>query len=274
MTASPDSVVGAIYADEKPSHRAVSISSVDSEPIVRQASVQSAASSTSGTDGMPKRGWVIPEGDDAVLDADAVAGMPTAIPIEEISEAPVAIVQSTSAASRSCIAEAVLGTLSMGVGTRLCLADGTIIGCISSVLGPVKQAFYVVKSVRSDFEELLSTSLLVEGTLLHYDLAHQEVLYDPFVQCDVTKGTDASYVNDEELPEHVRPDFSDDEKEVEWKRLKRQRVEENESISSDEPQEEIEWSKLDLDGDEVLMPSNAHIVVPQWLEDTDDRLPK
>ncbi|KPA85052.1 hypothetical protein ABB37_01470 [Leptomonas pyrrhocoris] len=274
MTASPDAVVGAIYADEKPSRRAVSISSVDSEPIVRQASVQSAASSHSETDGVQRRGWVIPEGDEAVLDADAVADMPTTIPMEEISEAPVAVVQSTSAASRSCIAEAAPGTLSMDVGTRLCLVDGTIVGCITSVLGPVKQAFYVVKSARDDFEALLSTSRLVEGTSLHYDLAHQEVMYDPFVQCDTAKGTDASYVNDEELPEHVRPDFSDDDKEMEWKRLKRERVEDNESVSSDEPQEEIEWSKLDLDGDVPPTSGRAHVVVPQWLESPDDRHPK
>lgn len=274
MSASPDSLVGVIYADERPSRRAVSISSVDSEPIVRQASVQSVASSTSGADGARQRGWLIPEGDDIVLDADTVADMPACVPVDAISEAAVAVVQTISAASRSCVAEAALGTLSMDVGTRLCLADGTLIGCIASVLGPVKQAFYLVKSARDDFEELLAAARLVEGTPLHYDLAHQEVMYDPFGQCDAAKGTDASYINDEELPEHVRPDFSDDEKEMEWKRLKRQRVEDNGSISSDEPQEEIEWSKLDLDGDVPQRSNDARVVVPQWLQNTDNCLSK
>lgn len=270
MSTSPDSAIGAIYADEKPSRRAVSISSVDSEPIARQASARSAASSASDADGAPRRGWTLTEGDDAALDPATAADLPSTIPVEAVSEAPVATVQSCAAASRTCVAEAAPETLSMDVGTRLCLADGTVIGCITSVLGPVRRAFYVVTAVREDFAELLQAGQLAEGTLLHYDLAHQEVMYDPFGQCDATKGTDASYVNDEELPEHVRPDFSDDEKEMEWKRLKRQRVEDNESISSDEPQEEIEWSKLELDGEEPASATSPHVVVPEWLQNSDN----
>lgn len=274
MSAFPDSAVGAIYADEKPSRRAVSISSVDSEPIARQASVQSAASSTSNLGSTARREWMIPDGDATPLDATATADIPASIPVDTVSEAPVAVVQSTSAASRTCIAEAIAGTLSMDVGTRLCLADGMMIGCITSVLGPVKQAFYMVKSVRDDFAELASTGRVTEGTQLHYDVAHQEVMFDPFAQCDTAKGTDASYVNDEELPEHVRPDFSDDDKEVEWKRLKRRRGDDNESISSDEAPEEIEWSKLDLDGEAARVADSAHVVVPQWLQNSNQHFPK
>jgi rRNA processing protein Gar1 len=271
MSSSPNSVVGAIYADEKPTRRAVSISSVDSEPIARRASSRSASSTASNGDGGHGRGWVIPDGDDVVLDTETAVDMPASISLEEVSEAPVAVVHSTSTASHSCVAEAVPEALSMNIGTRLCLADGTIIGCITSVLGPVKRAFYVVKSMRDDFDELLTSSRLAEGTLLHYDLTHQEVIFDPFGQCDAAKGTDASYVNDEELPEHVRPDFSDDEKEMEWKRLKRQRVEGAESVSSDEPQEEIEWSKLDLGDDAPQRTDDAHIVVPPWLQTSGNR---
>ncbi|AIO01292.1 hypothetical protein LPMP_324110 [Leishmania panamensis] len=187
------------------------------------------------------------------------------LPLSQISEAPVALVSTTSAVSRSCVAEAIPETLTMDVGTRLCLTDGTLVGYVSSVFGPVKQAFYVVKSTREDFSELIGAHRLAEGVVLHYDLLHQEIMYDPFEQCDVAKGTDASYINDEELPEHVRPDFSDDEKETEWKRQKRHRGCDNESMSSDESKEEIEWSKLQLDDDAVAH-GGSHVVVPQWIQ--------
>ncbi|KAK7196107.1 Gar1/Naf1 RNA binding region containing protein [Novymonas esmeraldas] len=260
-------VVGAIYADEKPSRRAVSISSVDSEPILRAASARSAASSVSNEDNArPRRGLIVPDGDDVPLNGDVLADVAVALPLEQISEAPVAVISSTSAASRSCIAEAIPETLAMDVGTRLCLTDGTCVGFISSVLGPVKQAFYVVKATRDDFGDLLEAHRLAEGVPLHYDLLRQQIMYDPFGQCDVAKGTDASYVNDEELPEHIRPDFSDDEKETEWKRLKRRRGDDNESISSDEAHEDIEWSKLQLDDDTAVSGAVPQVVVPPWLQ--------
>ncbi|KAG5495715.1 hypothetical protein GH5_03380 [Leishmania sp. Ghana 2012 LV757] len=266
MDAAPSSaIVGAIYAEEKPSRRAVSISSVDSEPIVRAASTHSVASSASN-DGetRTRRGWFALEGDDLQLDENAMSDAALVLPLRQISEAPVAVVSTTSAATRSLIAEAVPEILTMDVGTRLCLTDGTFVGFVSSVLGPVKQAFYLVKSTRDDFGELLSAHRLAEGVALHYDLAHQQIMYDPFQQCDAAKGTDASYINDEELPEYVRPDFSEDEKEIEWKRQKRRRGDDNVSISSDEPQEEIEWSKLQLDDDDVPR-EGPHVVVPKWV---------
>ncbi|KAG5496459.1 hypothetical protein JKF63_02761 [Porcisia hertigi] len=258
--------VGAIYADEKPSRRAVSISSVDTEPIVRAASTQSAVSSTSNNgDAKPRRAWFAHESDDVPLDDDVIADAALVLPLEQISEAPVAVVNATSLSSCSCVAEALPETLTMDVGTRLCLSDGTLIGYICSVLGPVKQAFYVVKVARQDFGELLTAQRLAEGASLHYDLLHQEIMYDPFEQCDAAKGTDASYINDDELPGHVRPDFSDDEKEMEWKRQKRSRCNvDDASISSDEPHEDIEWSKMQLD-DEAVVSGAFDVVAPQWV---------
>ncbi|TPP43910.1 Gar1/Naf1 RNA binding region family protein [Leishmania donovani] len=263
--APPSAAVGVIYADEKPSRRAVSISSVDSEPIVRAASARSVASSASHEGGgRAPRGWLVSEGDDVPLDDAGMADATLVLPIRQISEAPVAVVSAISAASRSCVAEAVPQTLPMDVGTRLCLSDGTFVGYVSSVLGPVKQAFYVVKSTRDDFHELIGDHRLAEAVPLHYDLHHPQIMYDPFEQCDAAKGTDASYINDEELPEYVRPDFSDDEKEMEWKRQKRRRGDDNESISSDEMQVDIEWSKLQLDEDAVPC-GDPHVVIPQWI---------
>ncbi|GET91737.1 hypothetical protein, conserved [Leishmania tarentolae] len=264
--AAPSAAVGVIYADEKPSRRAVSISSVDSEPIVRAASARSVASSTSN-DGVvrPQRNWFGHECDDVPLDEDAIASTDLILPLGQISEAPVAVMCATSAASRFCIAEAIPETLPMDIGTRLCLTDGTFVGCISSLLGPVKQAFYVVKSPRDDFNELVSAHRFAEGVVLHYDLQHQQIMYDPFQQCDAANGTDASYINDEELPEYVRPDFSDDEKEMEWKRQKRRRGDDNESISSDDEQEDIEWSKLQLD-DDTGPCAGPDVVTPQWIQ--------
>ncbi|KAG5470806.1 hypothetical protein LSCM1_02056 [Leishmania martiniquensis] len=263
--AMPSASVGAIYADVKPTRRAVSISSVDSEPIVRAASTRSVASSASINDeGRGQRGWLALEGDDLPLEDSAVADEALVLPLRQISEAPVAVVHTASEASRSFVAEALPETLTMGAGTRLCLTDGTCVGVVSSILGPVKQAFYLVKSTRHDFCELLSAHRLAEGVSLHYDLLHQQIIYDPFHQCDAAKGTDASYINDEELPEYVRPDFSDDEKEIQWKRQKRRRSDDNVSISSDEPPEEIEWSKLQLD-DDAGPREDAHVLVPQWL---------
>lgn len=265
--AAPSAGVSAIYADEKPSRRAVSISSVDSEPIARAASAHSVASSASlDSKAGPRRGWVVPDGDDLAPDLEEAAVLPLTVPLDQISEAPVAAVSSTSVVDCSCVAEAAPDTLVMDVGTRLCLADGTCVGFVSSVLGPVRQAFYLIKVTRGDFAELLAAGRLDAGVALHYDLVHQQIMFDPFGQCDAAKGTDASYVNDEELPEHVRPDFSDDEKELEWKRLKRRRGETG-SISSDESHEDIEWSRLHLDDDAAAPPpSDARVVEPGWLQ--------
>lgn len=258
------------YTDVQPTRRAVSISSVDSEPIVRAASEASHASSSSTSSLNPKtkRQFLIQNESDDVLTAE----IESKIPIERVSEAHIARITSISVASKSCVAEATNDALVMDIGTVLCLSDGTALGRISSILGPVKQAFYVLTSTLESFDNEVRAHLIKEGTQLHYDLGCQKIIFDPYLQCNLTKGTDASYINDEELPGHVRPDFSDDEKELEWKRQKRRRLEEAddaESISSDEVQEDVEWSKIawaDESASEAVQNTGEFgVVVPQWI---------
>ena len=88
----------------------------------------------------------------------------------------------------------------------------TLIGPIISIFGPVDGCFYAVKIAESFQPSMLATNesiYLIKGTGSSLD---QEIFSDNF-----RTATDASYINDEELPAFVKPDFSDDEEERHWR---------------------------------------------------------
>jgi rRNA processing protein Gar1 len=165
------------------------------------------------------------DGADAVVDP-----LPPleAINIEHVSEAPVAVIESVIVSSSTVVADKRPDALVVDAGTRICLADGTIVGIVATVLGPITSCAYAIACRPGAIADLALEDRIAEGTLLHYDVTKQVVLYDPATQCDSGRGTDASFVLDDELPLGARPDFSDDEDERAWKRRRR----ENASTSS------------------------------------------
>lgn len=266
--------------DVCPRHaREVSISSVDSEPIRPRAREEAAAravsrgasvsGSSDGSRGGPdaaRYDAVLPLevrdvgfeelGEDVVTDS-MLSHSHTAVPANRVSEAAIAVVVSTTPRGAVCVAEVVKGTLTMDAGTRFCLEDGRAVGTLVSLLGPVQDPLYLISRRPTvpigDVPE--PGSFLAAGTPLHYDLAHQRVIFSPATQCDMTRGTDASYINDEELPGGVRPDFSDDEAELRWKRAYKSRKtlekEEDFISSEEEPVTDVEWAGIDMACEEV-----------------------
>ena len=76
----------------------------------------------------------------------------------------------------------------------------------------------------ANHRSFLAYTPLAIGTHLYYDTEGAEVIYDPLaIAANQKEATDASFVNDDELPNNKRPDFSDDEKEREWKKEQRSR---------------------------------------------------
>ncbi|CCW68464.1 unnamed protein product [Phytomonas sp. Hart1] len=264
----------AIVEDIMPPKRQLSISSVDSEPIKlckrKGTQTPSVAESEEGRKDSPQVGARLP------VEADiGISCQETTVPIECVSEAPVAVLYSVSQSSCICVAERIKEALVMDVGTRFCLSDGTFVGVLASVMGPVSSTFYQVASTAHQFSQLKEhPEGLSEGTPLHCDVVHRHVIFDLLTQCDITQGTDASYIDDEELPDHVRPDFSDDEKEKTWKRQHRAgsaAEAESPCSSSSSALDNMPWPQSDGFGtlsvstSRPLAQSKDHLVVPAWL---------
>ncbi|KAF8280148.1 putative Gar1/Naf1 RNA binding region [Trypanosoma cruzi] len=203
------------------------------------------------------------------------------IPMERVSEATVASVTGLIARSSTVVADNVSGAFVMDAGTRLCLGDGSVVGVITTVMGPVSCCAYAIVCLPAVFGALCDGGKLTVGVDLCYDLGEQSVIYDPVSQCDMRRGTDASYVNDEELPPHARPDFSDDEAERQWKMSRRMSAD-GEPISSDDDPVDVDWEKIDVleaclrderregtPGVDTAAPRhNPRLVVPPWVATT------
>ncbi|CBH09418.1 hypothetical protein, conserved [Trypanosoma brucei gambiense DAL972] len=149
------------------------------------------------------------------------------------------------------VADSVPGIFVLDCGTRVCLPDGAVVGVVTAVMGPVNACVYAILCNGDVFSRLHASGRLEAGTGLHYDLGAQHIISNPAEQCDTTRGTDASYVNDEELPFNARPDFSDDEEERRWKMERRAKKAEGHfppSVSDDDLSEdervEVDWVKL------------------------------
>lgn len=100
-------------------------------------------------------------------------------------------------------------------GSVLCKEDRTVIGALAEVLGNVRSPMY---TVGFPSEEEVKELGLVAGTPIYYSVEHaQYVFTQPLKE---VKGTDASNLHDEELPADEM-EFSDDEKEAEYKRAQK-----------------------------------------------------
>ncbi|KAG8341766.1 hypothetical protein TRVL_07404 [Trypanosoma vivax] len=197
---------------------------------------------------------------------DGDGGPLTDIPIERVSKTAVAsvaarVAQGSLADATACImvADSAPGAFVVDTGTRLCLPNGKVVGVVAAVMGPVTSCAYAVLCHEEVFAQLSAVGCLATGNALHYDLTMHNMIHNASVQCDTRRGTDASYVNDEELPPYARPDFSDDEAEQQWKAERRQRKRESavaqsvtaygeeESVSDDSLTSpiEVDWEKVD-----------------------------
>lgn len=218
----------------------VSLSSVDSEPI--KPSVTDNDKLDEADDSESERPPVqnISLGEEIIRSLEEREGILKGgvIDLNRVSQAPIAVLTSVNHKEAVGLAEVFNGAFTLDKGAVLCLCDGTIIGHVALVFGPVCQPMYAIQIPPS----VLSTA--VEGLELHYDVSRATVFFDPRNQCDAAKGTDASYVNDDELPDFVRPDFSDDEEELQWKRS-RGKTHTTEPVSSEDEPMEVAWSSIE-----------------------------
>ncbi|CDO96448.1 unnamed protein product [Kluyveromyces dobzhanskii CBS 2104] len=105
-------------------------------------------------------------------------------------------------------------------GSVLCLHDKTLVGPVFEVFGPLQAPLYRVSFDKNNstsserFNELKSHI----GDKIFY--VSPEARWVDTFELKQIKGTDASNGFDEELPEHEQ-EFSDDEKEMEFKRRKK-----------------------------------------------------
>ena len=105
-------------------------------------------------------------------------------------------------------------------GSLLCLQDRMVVGLVSELLGRVEQPFYAVRFTND--AEIKETGVSGIGTLVYFVESHSTFVFTQPLKS--MKGTDASNFHDEEVGEDEM-EFSDDEKEAEYKRqqkLKRQ----------------------------------------------------
>ncbi|KAK0391331.1 hypothetical protein NLU13_0832 [Sarocladium strictum] len=105
----------------------------------------------------------------------------------------------------------------LDTGSVLCTADRTVIGAVAETIGKVIQPLYTVRfSSPSEPAELG----LESGTKIFYPVDHANFVFtEPLKNL---KGSDASNIHDEEIGDEEM-EFSDDEKEAEYKRSLKQK---------------------------------------------------
>jgi H/ACA ribonucleoprotein complex non-core subunit NAF1 len=105
----------------------------------------------------------------------------------------------------------------LDTGSVLCTADRTVIGAVAETIGKVIQPLYTVRfSSPSEPSELG----LESGTKIFYPVDHANYVFtEPLKNL---KGSDASNIHDEEVGDEEM-EFSDDEKEAEYKRSLKQK---------------------------------------------------
>ena len=87
-----------------------------------------------------------------------------------------------------------------------------VIGPIITLFGPVSRCLYAIR-VEGSFD---TRSIAVGQPIYLVDGTAQPIDEDLYIT-SLKTATDASYINDQELPFDVKPDFSDDEEERKWK---------------------------------------------------------
>jgi len=101
-------------------------------------------------------------------------------------------------------------------GSVLCLADRSVIGVVAETLGRVQQPYY---SVRFTNAAAVGEAGLLKGTHIFYVEEHSTTVFTQPLKA--YKGSDASNLHDEEVGDDEM-EFSDDEKEAEYKRMMKQ----------------------------------------------------
>lgn len=100
----------------------------------------------------------------------------------------------------------------LNIGSVLCRGDRTVIGALAETLGSVKSPIYTVGFATE--EEIKDLGLAV-GTEVFYPVDHAQYVFTQVLK--EVKGSDASNLHDEEVaPDEM--EFSDDEKEAEYKK--------------------------------------------------------
>ncbi|KAJ9651696.1 hypothetical protein H2198_009043 [Neophaeococcomyces mojaviensis] len=98
-------------------------------------------------------------------------------------------------------------------GSVLCLPNRTVVGVVAETLGRVEQPMYTVRfSSTADIEE---SGVSEKGTKVCYVREHSSFVFTQPLKA--VKGSDASNFHDEEVGDDEM-EFSDDEKEAEYKR--------------------------------------------------------
>ncbi|KAK4174881.1 Gar1/Naf1 RNA binding region-domain-containing protein [Triangularia setosa] len=145
---------------------------------------------------------VIPKPDVQILPEDKIELLGQVLFIVETN----LVIKSSKSA-----AEQVLDT-----GTVLCKEDRTVIGALADVLGNVRDPMYTVGFTKA--EEIKELGLEV-GMSIFFPTKHaNSVFTKPLME---VKYTDASNIHDEEVPPEEM-EFSDDEKEAEYKRRQKE----------------------------------------------------
>ena len=101
-------------------------------------------------------------------------------------------------------------------GSVLCNAAREVIGAVTETFGRVQEPMY---SIAFGSAKEIEDMGLQFGTEVYYVDSHSRFVFTQPLKG--MKGTDASNIHDEEVPEDEQ-EFSDDEKEAEYKRLKKQ----------------------------------------------------
>ncbi|TWU72762.1 hypothetical protein ED733_002833 [Metarhizium rileyi] len=105
----------------------------------------------------------------------------------------------------------------LDTGSVLCTAERTVIGAVAETIGKVLQPMYTIYF--SSEQEIKDLNLEV-GTKLFYPVDHASYVFtEPLKNI---KGSDASNLHDEEIGDDEM-EFSDDEKEAEYKRALKQK---------------------------------------------------
>ncbi|KAF7559516.1 hypothetical protein G7046_g4650 [Stylonectria norvegica] len=105
----------------------------------------------------------------------------------------------------------------LDTGSVICTADRVVIGAVSETIGKVLQPMYTVRF--SSAEEVQQFGLEI-GTKVYYPPDHASYVFtEPLKNL---KGSDASNLHDEEVADEEM-EFSDDEKEAEYKRSLKQK---------------------------------------------------
>jgi len=99
----------------------------------------------------------------------------------------------------------------LDAGSVLCLEDRSVVAAIADTFGPVAQPFYITRFPNADDVTSLGLTL---GTKIFYSEQHAKFVFPSDMR--KMKWTDASNIHDEEVND-VEMEFSDDEKEAEYK---------------------------------------------------------